>query len=79
MYNCKRSTFCVFINCSHKIITMLNYALTLRTVGLACVQARMTSDSVLCGDLNGQETDVVFIYSLSCNVLMNVALVNRRR
>lgn len=58
---------------------MLNYVLILLTVGLACVQTQMTSDSILRGDLNGQETDAVFIYSLSCNVLMNLALVNRRR
>lgn len=58
---------------------MLNYVLILLTVGLACVQTQMTSDSILHGDLNSQETDVVFIYSLSCNVLMNLGLVNRRR
>jgi len=58
---------------------MLNYVLVLLTVGLACVQTQMTSDSVPHGDLNGQETDVVFIYSLSCSVLMNLPLVNRRR
>lgn len=58
---------------------MLNYVLILLTVDLACVQTQLTSDSVLHGDLNGQETDVVFIYSLSCYVLMNLALVNRRR
>lgn len=43
------------------------------------MQAQLPPDSVVPGDLNGQETDVVFIYSLSCNALKNSALVNRQR
>lgn len=64
-------TFYVFINSCYKIIT--NYVLMLLTVGLAGVQAQLPSDSVVPGDLNGQETDVVFIYSLPCNAVKNSA------
>lgn len=45
------------------------------TVGLASIQTQMTSDSVLRCDLNGQETDALCIYSLSCSALIKLALV----
>lgn len=64
-------TFYVFINSCCKIIT--NYVLMFLTVGLASVQGQLPPDSVVPGDLNGQETDVAFIYSLPCNALKNSA------
>lgn len=45
----------------------------LLTVALACVQAQLPPDSVVPGDLNGQETDVAFIYSLPCKALKDSA------
>lgn len=40
----------------------------LLTVGLSGVQAQLPPASVEPGGLNGQETDVGFIYSLPCKL-----------
>lgn len=37
------------------------------------MQAQLPPDSAVPADLNGQETDVAFIYSLPCNALKNSA------